>query len=59
VVWAGSTRTELDLAGATCSSNFTIPDDGDFRVSGDRMQAWGVHSGNIEDLYLLFVLASS
>jgi hypothetical protein len=59
VVWVGSTRTDLDLPGATCSGNFTIPDDGDFRISGNRMQAWGVYSGNIEDLYLLFVLASS
>jgi hypothetical protein len=59
VVWVGTSRTDLDLPGATCSSNFTIPDDGDFRVSGNRMQAWGVYSGNIEDLYLLFVLASA
>jgi hypothetical protein len=59
VVWTGSTRTEHDLPGATCSGNLTIPDDGEFRVSGGRMQAWGVYSGNIEDLYQVLVLASS
>jgi hypothetical protein len=53
VVYVGATRTQVAVPASTCSTNFTIPDDGDFRISGSRAQVFGVYSGNSEDAYLL------
>jgi hypothetical protein len=55
-VYVGGARTQVSVPTSSCSADFTIPDDGDFSVSGDRAQVFGVFSGNSEDLYVLYAL---
>lgn len=52
----GGVHSQITVPASGCSGDLTIPDDGDFTISANRVQVFGVFSGNVEDGYMLFGL---